>query len=395
MPDEAFFSLDTDDQAELNDLAAEDRERDEAYELSEPVDGGDDPEESTTKRKYRGAHNLDNIQAEEDTTGSLGFRFLQIERQWLHYMRLIEGDMFMLQGLRQKYQPPTADSPIVVRTVHYNGERHPVTRKRVFTVPVALLPLRDDLAVHKFKLLAGPRWTQRPPTDSGVGEVEVEVWGNEGYFKISIEDLPEPIQNLKFASDVLDQLIANANNTAKDDMTDIPIDERHVVARYKRNPKFDRFGHHASKDDFPIEWLHITADERQQLVGEDAFLARERERGEDYSINRKERTLQRKRDKREWMDTLNPAERSAVETAEARSDEFEVYRDAERWREKRKIGLRPMTVEEVQAELERQRRREAGEPAQADNVDATQKELPLAEGSDGSTIPPPDTPPSA
>jgi hypothetical protein len=63
--------------------------------------------------------------------------------------------------------------------------------------------------MHKFKVLAGVRWTPDPPKDAGVGLNEN---GREhGYIKISCEDFPEPAQNLKWASDVIDRLIEEAN----------------------------------------------------------------------------------------------------------------------------------------------------------------------------------------
>lgn len=76
------------------------------------------------------------------------------------------------------------------------------------TVAVDHLPLKDEAAIHKFKLLAGPRWTPEPPKDAGVSRVD--EWGN-GYIKISMEDFPEAEKNLKWASDTLDKLVAEAN----------------------------------------------------------------------------------------------------------------------------------------------------------------------------------------
>ena len=91
----------------------------------------------------------------------------------------------------------------------YGGEEHPAAKKRTIVTPVALLPLKDDLARHRFKVLAGPRWSVEPPKDSGLGRDE-DV-GKHGYFKISCEDFPEASQNLKWASDRLDRLLVEAN----------------------------------------------------------------------------------------------------------------------------------------------------------------------------------------
>lgn len=81
--------------------------------------------------------------------------------------------------------------------------------KRTIVVPVARLPLKDEPAKHKFKLLAGTRWTPDPPPNSGIGKDE--SGGEHGYFKIACEDFPKPAMNLKWASDALDGLLAEAN----------------------------------------------------------------------------------------------------------------------------------------------------------------------------------------
>ena len=110
---------------------------------------------------------------------------------------------------RKPFVPPTAANPLVVRSMSYGGEDHPVSRKRTVVVPVAQLPLKDKDAIHTFKLLAGPRWTPEPPRDAGVGPEETS--GEHGYFKISCEDYPKGPMNLKWISDTLHRLIMEAN----------------------------------------------------------------------------------------------------------------------------------------------------------------------------------------
>lgn len=100
------------------------------------------------------------------------------------------------------------NSPLIVRAIEYGGEDHPATSKRVVVVAVDELPLTDKDSVHKFKILAGPRWSLKPPTNSGVGDLT--PWGN-GFVKISCEDFLYPAQNLKWISDTLDRLIREAN----------------------------------------------------------------------------------------------------------------------------------------------------------------------------------------
>jgi small subunit ribosomal protein S35 len=112
-------------------------------------------------------------------------------------------------AFRKPFVPPTAGTPLVIRSVDYAGEEHPLTTKRTVVVPVAELPLRGDLAVHKIKLLAGARWTLDPSKGAGV-PLDTEQ-GMHGYIKIACEDFPQPAMNLKWISDTIDGLISTAN----------------------------------------------------------------------------------------------------------------------------------------------------------------------------------------
>ena len=79
----------------------------------------------------------------------------------------------------------------------------------MLVVPVARLGLGDDEdAIHTVKLLAGTRWTPYPPRDSGFSADEGV--GEHGFIKISSEVYPGAQMNLKWVSDVLDELIAQA-----------------------------------------------------------------------------------------------------------------------------------------------------------------------------------------
>lgn len=115
----------------------------------------------------------------------------------------------MRSAFRKPFVPPTPETPVVVRSISYGGEEHPVTVKRVIVAPVAYLPLKDDAARHGVKLIAGSRWTPTPPRDSGIGSDE--PGGEHGYVKIACEDFQRPAMNLKWASDALDRLIQEAN----------------------------------------------------------------------------------------------------------------------------------------------------------------------------------------
>lgn len=186
---------------------------------------------------------------------SSGHLMLREQRQMLHYLRLIEHEMPKLVAYRKPFTPPTSATPLIVRSLDYQGEPHLASIKRVVVVAVDHLPLRTPQAIHKFKLLAGPRWTPNPPTDAGVAKEE--PWGN-GYIKISCEDLPRPEMNLKWASDTLDKLVAEANNT-KATFETVPLDLRHVYAKARKAKKGDhlrgRVLNRPTIKDFPTEWL--------------------------------------------------------------------------------------------------------------------------------------------
>ncbi|KAJ7293490.1 mitochondrial ribosomal subunit protein-domain-containing protein [Mycena rebaudengoi] len=197
--------------------------------------------------------------ADDDTT-SAGHLMLQGQRQVLYYLRLIEHEMPKLVAYRKPFVP-SASTPLVVRSIQYGGEEHPATSKRVVVVAVDDLPLRDEDAIHRIKILAGPRWTPNAPADGGISGLA--EWKN-GYIKIACEDFPKPAMNLKWASDALDRLIAHANASPlspnpKHDLKDVPVDLRHVYAKARKAKKGDhtrsRVFSRPSILDFPIEWI--------------------------------------------------------------------------------------------------------------------------------------------
>ncbi|KAG5647645.1 hypothetical protein DXG03_008998 [Asterophora parasitica] len=197
---------------------------------------------------------LDDEYDDDDTT-SAGHMMLREQRQVLYYLRLIEHEMPKLVAYRKPFEPPTAAKPVIVRSLDYAGEEHPATNKRVVVVSVDELPLRDQTAIHKFQLLAGPRWTPNPPVDAGIGAQQ--IWRN-GFIKISCEDFPKASMNLKWASDTLDKLIAEANDT-KVTFKNVPLDLRHVRSKIRKAKQGDHLrGRMLSRPtlmDFPREWL--------------------------------------------------------------------------------------------------------------------------------------------
>jgi hypothetical protein len=50
-------------------------------------------------------------------------------------------------------------TPVLVQSISYGGEEHSVTVRRMIIIPVAHLPLKDDVARHALKLITGTRWT--------------------------------------------------------------------------------------------------------------------------------------------------------------------------------------------------------------------------------------------
>jgi len=204
---------------------------------------------------------MDDIVENENDASSAGHVYLMQQRQNLHYLRLIEHEMPKLVAFRKPFVPPTSETPLVVRSMSYGGEEHPVTVKRAVTVAVSQLPLNNKHAFYKFRLLAGPRWTPTPPKDSGIilGEN-----AEHGYVKISCEDFPEPAMNLKWVSDRLDDLIKEANNE-RDRFKDIPVDRRHLEGRLAKAKSgklkrdlaggVGRYSSPPSIKDFPKSWL--------------------------------------------------------------------------------------------------------------------------------------------
>ncbi|KAK0478241.1 mitochondrial ribosomal subunit protein-domain-containing protein [Armillaria novae-zelandiae] len=194
-----------------------------------------------------------------DDTVSAGHMMLQQQRETLHYLRLIEHEMPKLVAYRKPFIPPTSATPLVVRSLGYGGEPHPATNKRVVVVAVDDLPLKDEAAIHRIKLLAGPRWAPRPPLDGGFSNLD--NWGN-GYIKVSCENFPKPEMNLSWASDTLDRLIQEAN-VGINKLDDVPLDLRHIYARARKAKKGEhlrgRIYARPTIHDFPKEWLPATA----------------------------------------------------------------------------------------------------------------------------------------
>ncbi|KDQ13673.1 hypothetical protein BOTBODRAFT_33377 [Botryobasidium botryosum FD-172 SS1] len=194
---------------------------------------------------------------EHDDTTSVGHALLRQRRQYLTYLRLIESEVPKLVAFRKPFTPPpTGSSPLIVRSISYGGELHPAAQKGCLVVALSQLPLSSPAAIHKFKLLAATRWSARTPSDSGLSENEKE--DPQGYFKITCENFPQPSQNLKWCSDVLDRMIAEANDPSADSYADIPQDTRHLDARDRKKRKGLHVRGRPTRPtlaDFPQDWL--------------------------------------------------------------------------------------------------------------------------------------------
>ncbi|KDN41267.1 hypothetical protein RSAG8_07536, partial [Rhizoctonia solani AG-8 WAC10335] len=144
------------------------------------------------------------------------------------------------------------------------GAPHAAEHKAVLVVPVSQMGLKSPEAIHNFKLLTGVRWSEAPPRDAGfsLGEVGNPSFAEHGYIKISSEHFPEVRMNAKWCSDMLDELIQQANDSSKDSFVDLPLDTRHLNSqKIKRRQGGHSFGQtkRATIRDFPQEWLHANA----------------------------------------------------------------------------------------------------------------------------------------
>ncbi|KAI9637110.1 mitochondrial ribosomal subunit protein-domain-containing protein [Dioszegia hungarica] len=172
---------------------------------------------------------LDEFQFDDAT--SLGFMRLEKIREAQEIIRRVEVDRPSLQAQRKPFTPPSA--PIrISQTIDLSNPQSLVHRKRVLLAPVAKLPLSGPEAIHRFKLLAGPRWTIGRPGRMEVTEEDGE--GKEGWIKISEEKFPDGLMNRKSAGDMLERLLAAANDANSPLPADTPLDPRPLLARQRK-----------------------------------------------------------------------------------------------------------------------------------------------------------------
>ncbi|KAJ7794288.1 hypothetical protein B0H14DRAFT_3093782 [Mycena olivaceomarginata] len=123
-----------------------------------------------------------------------------------------------------------------------------------------LFPFVSHLRLTRDKQHTGNPGEEHPVTakraiDGGISGLE--EWKN-GYIKIACEDFPQPAMNLKWASNAMDRLVAQANNP-KHDLKDVPVDLRHVYAKARKAIKGEhtrsRVFARPSILDFPLKWI--------------------------------------------------------------------------------------------------------------------------------------------
>lgn len=185
---------------------------------------------------------------------------------------------------RKDFEPPAKENILRFRSLNYQGEAHPATRKSVVTVQVKDLFESGKLdsspyARRKLLLLAGVRWD---PMGEEVKYEDLRLLEKEaiknglGMIKISSERFPEERMNLKWCSDTIDKLIEEANVSKKikiggnervaisscldtfksepEKMKDVPLDFRHITVREAKRNGFAR-RKAPSIQDFPETWL--------------------------------------------------------------------------------------------------------------------------------------------
>lgn len=98
-------------------------------------------------------------------------------------------------------------------TIDLSDPTSPYHTKAVLLAPVSKLPLQNATAIHRLKLLAGPRWSPGQPgkNENDFEDTKDDGEGKEGWVKISEETWKEGRMNRKSASDILERLVNAAN----------------------------------------------------------------------------------------------------------------------------------------------------------------------------------------
>ncbi|SCV04153.1 LANO_0G08482g1_1 [Lachancea nothofagi CBS 11611] len=174
---------------------------------------------------------------------------VQQHREQRFYNRLAAYELPTLAQYRQEYKRPSPKTnPVTYRYTTYIGEEHPNARKVVVSLKTNDIGLTDK-EVHKFRLLAQTRYDHL--TD---------------VFKMSSDRYPEPAQNARYLSDVLQSLIKESKDTSND-FSDVPLDTRHTIAKNLRKNRRDyKFPEEWKRpEDAPKELVNVSEIIQQQL----------------------------------------------------------------------------------------------------------------------------------
>ncbi|KAJ9109770.1 hypothetical protein QFC19_002000 [Naganishia cerealis] len=191
----------------------------------------------------RNAYDISGIQRYQfDDTTSYGHIILEKKREQLELLRAIERDRSLLEQQRKPFQPPSKDRCLRFSTTidltlspNVSPRQTAHTHKSVVNLPISRLPLNDAAAIHRFKLLAGPRWI--PPKDAVLqqkSQAEGQV-DEHGSFKMSQDSFGDVRLNRQWLMDTIQRLIKEANSTTSEiAKQELPLDLRHVYARLRK-----------------------------------------------------------------------------------------------------------------------------------------------------------------
>ncbi|KAI5450779.1 37S ribosomal protein S24, mitochondrial [Naganishia albida] len=225
----------------------------------------------------RNAFDITGIQKFQfDDTTSYGHMILEKKRERLELLRAIERDRSLLEQQRKPFQPPSKEQCLrftttidLVTPADASPRETAHMHKSVVHFPISRLPLTDAAAIHRFKLLAGPRWI--PPKsavlqqDSAGQEQEAE----HGWFKMSQDSFGDVRMNRQWLMDTVQRMIKEANSTTSPiAQQELPLDLRHVYARLRKKRDGKRgehvwarvqartaSGNGGGVQGFPKEWL--------------------------------------------------------------------------------------------------------------------------------------------
>ncbi|WWC72656.1 mitochondrial 37S ribosomal protein mS35 [Kwoniella pini CBS 10737] len=175
---------------------------------------------------------------EFDDATSLGWMRMFRIQEGEGLVKKIEEDRAALRAANKTTFTPPTSSIRLTSTIDLSSPSSKFHTKAVLLVPVSSLNLSTPEAIKRIKLLAGPRWTPgRPGRNEFLpngGAQSGSQEGKEGWIKISEERFGNSQQNRIEVSNILDRLIASANDPKSPLPADVPIDTRHLLSRHRK-----------------------------------------------------------------------------------------------------------------------------------------------------------------